>query len=96
MDGLLDEVRCLAHLAGSQILDDRSCLLLSCLAVLLRVNGFADLEWYLFPDLAERFNLDRRPMTAALRQGWREFQSRIAEKVQKSSVKNSQATDLAG
>jgi len=40
IDGLLDEFCRLAHLAGSQIGDDCSGLLLSRFAALLRMNGF--------------------------------------------------------
>ena len=50
MDGLLDELGCLAHLAGSQIFDDCFGLPFGCLSALLRMNGlehvahFADLR----------------------------------------------------
>ena len=39
MDGLLDEIGCLAHLAGPQIVDDCLGLLVGCLAALLGMNG---------------------------------------------------------
>ena len=40
VDTLLDEVSCLAHLAGPKILDDSSGLLVGGRSALLRMNGF--------------------------------------------------------
>jgi len=39
VDGLLDEVGGLAHLACPQVVDDRLCLVVGCLAALLGMNG---------------------------------------------------------
>jgi hypothetical protein len=39
VDGLLDEVGCLAHLACPQVVDDRLCLVVGGLPALLGVNG---------------------------------------------------------
>jgi hypothetical protein len=51
-DSLLNEVGCLAHLAGSQIFDDRSCLLIGGLPTLLRMNGLEQVAH--FADLCRR------------------------------------------
>ncbi len=40
MNGLFDELGCLVHLAGSEILDDCFGLPFGCFPVLLRMNGF--------------------------------------------------------
>ena len=52
MDGVLNEVGCLAHLASPQLFDDRLCFVVGRLTTLLGMNGLEH--------VAHRANLGRR------------------------------------